>query len=634
MNNTTVVGGDLDMTNSSVFTCNESTADEESVKSMFEDKKSTYIAPIFNPNKTITKALSSCNLRDEKRKETPHIGFLPVKANHYVDQKTISNPFTLVHFHREPVRIGGGSGMASRRLVKCHMRLCGTVSTCSTAKDAAFDICTNARLTVYKNCLDQEDELNLNWQIFNGYDNMPLQSTDHFIIYCRSAPIEFASLSLSIDLLNHAFPNASKPRDQRYACINVRSLIPPTDIKNNDIDSNPFENEKRKIAIPLFLLELSVIGEVLATTSTYIDCRRFGIDKKVEDDDNSRLVIIKMFEWYLVTDDSMKALSIQNTTSDYVDGLDESTNFVDGLDEFDSDHEGVNLDLIIKQKKEMTRAFTEAGLGSDKILSSSASAGGIMGKYFLDEKSRLNKEIANNITLKMLEQEIILKNLSKNITKNVHTSSSMDQKSNIESPSVKKKKNRNDNNNNNDHAMLAGAADLANPEDKMKAIKIVISERKKALELNDSICANEAGIKLAIKSKSSRYKSEDGEVDSDDEDNDPWKVNFTEKMQKLSKNSNNSNLSAESLRAMSMGSGFDRVNMFNTFKLMSSSKALEKQIKLARLTPINDITKSSSNNNNYKSKKEIPKVNTTISLASKLDALQDVLERTSKDHNS
>jgi hypothetical protein len=617
MNNTTIVGSNLDMTISSVFSCDDSIAEEESVKSLFEDKKSTYVAPIFNPNQTITKALSSCHLRDEIREQVPHIGFLPVKSSHYVDQKTMSNPFTLVHFHREPVRIGGGSGMASRRLVKCHMRLCATVSTCATAKDSAFDICSNAKLTVYKNCLDQEDELNLSWHIFNGYDNMPLQSTDHFIIYCRSAPIEFASLSLSVDLLTHTFPNASKPRAQRYACVNTHSLI-----RKDDIDNNPLEIFKERIAIPLFLLELSVIGEVLGTTSTYIDCRRFGINKKTEDDDNNRLVIVKMFEWYLVTDDNMKALSIQNTSS----------NFVSDMGDTDTDTDVTpNLDSIIKQKNEMTRAFAEAGLGSGKTLSGSASEGGIMGKYFLDDQAKLNKEIANNITLKILEQEIDLKILSKSVTKNVYISSLNDQKSNIESASVKKKKTRN-NNNNNDNAILAGAADLANPEDKMKAIKIVISERKKALELNDSICANEAGIKLTKYSKSRKYKSE-GDMDSDDEDNDPWKVNFTEKMQKLTKNSYNNNLSAESLRAMSMGSGFDRVNMFNTLNNMSSSKVLEKQIKLTRLTPISNEKSKLGSSNNNKNKRDILKVNTTISLSSKLDALQDVLERTSKDYS-
>lgn len=215
----------------------------------------------------------------------------------------IRHPFVLIHVHREPVKARGG--LASRRLVSCHLRICGTQTTCAACKDSAAFQMKAICLAYYKGDPLKEQSLALKWRTFSGYDNMPLQHTDHFMIYCRNAPLEYASLTISEETLSMKMPAACRPRGQVFCCVSMRPLRPPgkfvagegigvgSDVYNDsgvrnrvkgDFDmiglpeTSEFvqENSKKQIAVPLFMMELSVVDEVLAASSSFIDCLRFA----------------------------------------------------------------------------------------------------------------------------------------------------------------------------------------------------------------------------------------------------------------------------------------------------------------------------------------------------------------------
>jgi hypothetical protein len=227
-------------------------------------------------------------------------------------------PFVLIHVHREPVKARGG--IASRRLVSCHMRICGTQPTCAACKDSASFQIKTICLTYFRGDPSKEESLFLKWRTFTGYDNMPLQHTDHFIIYCRNAPLEYASLTISEDTLSMKMPSACRPRGQVFCCVSMRSLRPPGKVVpgeglgfnfgsgsvsgsgsgsvaglvndesarnrvRGDFDliglpeTSEFvqENSRKQIAVPLFMMELSIVDEVLAASSSFIDCLRFAL---------------------------------------------------------------------------------------------------------------------------------------------------------------------------------------------------------------------------------------------------------------------------------------------------------------------------------------------------------------------
>ncbi len=57
-----------------------------------------------------------------------------------------------------------------------------------------------------------------------GLHSLPMQSTDHFIIYCRGVPVEYASLNPSVSMLNHVFPAVCKQIGHAYAIVLTNQL--------------------------------------------------------------------------------------------------------------------------------------------------------------------------------------------------------------------------------------------------------------------------------------------------------------------------------------------------------------------------------------------------------------------------
>ena len=56
---------------------------------------------------------------------------------------------------------------------------------------------------------------------------MMLSDSDHFLIYCRNTPVEYASLDdVTENLFISPFPSICKDSQQKFACIVINPIRP------------------------------------------------------------------------------------------------------------------------------------------------------------------------------------------------------------------------------------------------------------------------------------------------------------------------------------------------------------------------------------------------------------------------
>ena len=172
--------------------------------------------------------------------------------------------FSLVHLHRETLACDPAN-IGARRLLRAHMRLCGTMRSCTGAKAAAEEMLRAAFHTLFHRCEEpsapskwplrlrphatdriptptlplllslaprsdqaRRPELALKWRSFAGLEAMPLQHTDLLLVVCRSVPVEYACISPSEDLLlSFPFPASCRQRHQCFGLVSMRSLLAP-----------------------------------------------------------------------------------------------------------------------------------------------------------------------------------------------------------------------------------------------------------------------------------------------------------------------------------------------------------------------------------------------------------------------
>eukprot|EP01033_Poteriospumella_lacustris_P004515 gene4515-3224_t len=145
--------------------------------------------------------------------------------------KALEMPFTLIQVHREwSKRNAINLASTTRRPLRSYLRICGSFPSCAKAKDMADLQMEQHYLQLFHSEARKEEELLLNWQTFNGFDSMALDATDHFLIYCRSTPVEFASLRPTKNIFNVRFPAICKPQSQRYAIL-VANPLPPSPVE-------------------------------------------------------------------------------------------------------------------------------------------------------------------------------------------------------------------------------------------------------------------------------------------------------------------------------------------------------------------------------------------------------------------
>jgi hypothetical protein len=203
-------------------------------------------------------------------------------------------PFCLIQLHREKLKMRPIQG--SRRMLKCYFRVCGLVGNCNDAKLAAESQMLNVsvRMKGTNGGHYTGRTTSLNWNRFSGFSTMPLQNTDHFLIYCRGSPIEFASFTppVGADLLDAPFPSACKPTGQHFACLSVYRIAAPRPRNalygEADIDDEVAAEADELLAKPLLLKEMSAIVEAMGTTSTRLDALRYAFNLAEQSDMNAQ----------------------------------------------------------------------------------------------------------------------------------------------------------------------------------------------------------------------------------------------------------------------------------------------------------------------------------------------------------
>lgn len=614
-------------------------------------------APTFDKHKFIESALSRVDPRKNANFSRTHA--TTVTASEL--EPTVSKPkfeelpFCLIHIHREPIKYEANI-LGFRRSLRVHMRVCGAVQACSEAKDAASRLMRNAYLTLYHGDITREGELELRWKEFSGFDSMPLHETDHFMIYCRNAPLEFSSFSPSEDLLHHKYPAFCKVKDQNYGCLSFRSIINNSDNYDNNMNDN-YDTIKDpntvKNTFPLFLLEVSALEEVLATTTTQLECKNYAtalVERRAElanydasmldsfsyvnnnnntkysrEGDRSRgfgggsvatestkfantimpntnlnrkTCVLPMYDWFVVEDRTLSNFDVnQLLLSDDKPKMKDKGNK-------NSKNEIAHAENKDSHDYSLSRTLKEYGLVSENFTAKDIA---LLGKgSSLEEKSQI---LAPSFSMKLLDMEVAA--VSKKYSSNGRRGSSRSETSK-DSISISKSSN-------------ADEEAFDDPVKKLEKTRALIEIRKNVLQLNDSLCDSELGIK---KKNTMNKSTKRNDSDSSDDDS----IQQINKMKGRSPH--------EKTKNSGIGLVARRIEIFDALsQLPIKSKSITKSMSTSAILDSNQSI--SSSNNNITSTKDDESINsneieqrkkkslTTMnkSLELKLDILETMLNR-------
>ncbi len=271
------------------------------------------VQPIYNPT--------------PPAKGKMHDPFAPVQSAGFVmGNGCFKYPFSIMHIHREKANKMSDAN-ASRRIVKCFIRLCGTTSTAKAAKAVAESQLAHSFIHIFKGSIEKEDELSLNWKVFTDFESLPVQYTDFYFVYCRSAIIEYAYFSPTVNFLEHEFPLACRQEAQNFACVSVKSLKRP-----------PFQDPNDTA---FFLKEIGCISHVQGSFAAEIDCAKFArTDAKVAPE-GGRIVALPMYDWHLISDDVFSRFD-----SEFCSAINPDTNMQILAESFGKNYDGANSLLV------------------------------------------------------------------------------------------------------------------------------------------------------------------------------------------------------------------------------------------------------------------------------------------------
>lgn len=273
---------------------------QNSIRTLMENKTNTTtsIPSMTNPANTFTKQLLSTSFNNITNEDDVDLTSPSTSI--------FNHPFALIQIHREFIKINvdgttgkkddqnigdksndkcpkdGGCNLAStRRPIKCYLRLCGTFTSSIKAKEYADIQLEQFFLSNYMANKKKENELLLNWTTFHNFENIDGRDTDHFFIYCRSTPIEFASITPSKNLFNSTFPAVCRVQKQRYALAMMNSLheFAYQSIKLPSIVTNAVIKDKKKENQPTLKqttklntkLNSATLTDDYSESSTFID---------------------------------------------------------------------------------------------------------------------------------------------------------------------------------------------------------------------------------------------------------------------------------------------------------------------------------------------------------------------------
>lgn len=156
----------------------------------------------------------------------------------------------------------------------------------------------------------------LDWRRFTGYENMPLQHTDHFLILCRSVPVEYCSFTPDCDLLEVVFPPTCKFKGQKYSCVSIN------DLKKQQVSATAAINTKsdlQETLTPLYTREISCVAEVHAVTHTKIEALRYAVlalpSTLEHQTPNTSLLVVPMYTWHSISEELITAFSCADYTN-------------------------------------------------------------------------------------------------------------------------------------------------------------------------------------------------------------------------------------------------------------------------------------------------------------------------------
>jgi CRP-like cAMP-binding protein len=157
--------------------------------------------------------------------------------------------FSLIHLHQENHHATPAS-TGFNRLLSMHLRHCGTMKSCDSAKRAADKQMQEALILLFGSDLSKAGQLVLKWRAFTGFESLALDNSDIVIVYCRSVPVEYACLNPERNLLDMPFPSFCKQKRQFYSCMRMKTIHMPKvvapDVESSIISSRRKKKKKKK----------------------------------------------------------------------------------------------------------------------------------------------------------------------------------------------------------------------------------------------------------------------------------------------------------------------------------------------------------------------------------------------------
>jgi hypothetical protein len=313
----------------------------------------------------------------------------------------------------------------------------------------------------------------LEWKRFNGYENLPLQHTDHFLILCRSVPVEYCSFTPDSDLLEAVFPPPCKLKGQKYACVSVNDLKR----QQGASSTNPTKSDLLETLTPLYTREIACVSEVHAVTHTKIESLRYAVlalgntvdNQTTTPNTNSSLLVVPMYAWHPITEELISTFSCSDYSNSIKADADNRRKLVDDPEKVFLSSKAATDELKVALQGFGVGA-TQHHIGGNRSIDDDISiSGDAQGMLLRDMHIRsavdeANKRYANMNNLKNTRPDGVLVSKERNKKAQYHVEKTV--------------------------------AELE--EEKKFAVSALIAARSRVLSLNDELCQQERNHSIGV----------------------------------------------------------------------------------------------------------------------------------------
>ncbi len=217
-----------------------------------------------------------------------------------IDSLLSEIPITL-YFRSSSGMISPKDTAASRRPLKIYARICGTMNTAGAIKEGAEAMIAHCFIHQYHGNASVESKLKLKWRVFTDFSNLPHQHTDVFLIYCRTAVLEFAVLTPPKNFLRIEYPFACRYDNQFFGCVSIKDVSSKYELAADESSR--------------FLNEISCFNTIAATFGAEIDAANYARTTARPPPEGGYLCILPMYDWLLVSDRTFEKYDIALTSS-------------------------------------------------------------------------------------------------------------------------------------------------------------------------------------------------------------------------------------------------------------------------------------------------------------------------------